>query len=99
MLGAKPATYYKEGVCGDLNPQMRKCKGRLERLYFSEGLDFFVTAKRDGNHNPGSCHPEGDAIDFKRQGMPMQKIRAVCGPGFDVIDEKSHVHVEWDPHR
>ena len=68
-------------------------------LYESKGLDFFITSLREGNHHPASCHYEGDAFDFKRQGVPEVDILRVCGPGFDVIeysDSRDIFHVEWD---
>ena len=97
MLGAKPTTYIKIGVLGDLQPVMVKCLGRIQKLYYAEGKDLFITSMRESTHGPGSLHHIGLAIDFKKQKMSIQKIRAICGPGFDVIDEGSHVHVEFDP--
>ena len=90
-------TWIKEGVCGDLNPEIRKCKGRLVRYYRFRGKDFFITSKREGNHFAGSCHPEGDAIDFLGLGEPMPKLKAVCGKDFDVVNEGNHIHCEYDP--
>jgi len=69
MIGARPTTYLKVGVLGDLRPVMVKCLGRLQKLYYSLEKDFFITSIRESTH----------------------------GPGFDVIDEGSHVHVEFDP--
>ena len=92
--------WHKEGVCGCLNQKIRKCKGRLVEYYESKGLDFFITCKRDGNHHPGSCHPEGDAIDFKRQRVHKSEIQEVCGKGFDVVEypePRDIYHVEYDP--
>lgn len=92
--------WIKEGAIGDLNAEMRRCKGRLINLYQSRGLDFFITCKRDGNHHPASCHPEGNAIDFKRQGISIVKIQLVAGSFFDVVeysDERDIFHVEYDP--
>lgn len=92
--------WIKQGVLGRLNPQMRRCKGRLIALYKGRGLDFFITSKGEGNHHDASCHYEEDAIDFKRQGMPIVKIKLVAGSFFDVVeyaDERDIFHVEFDP--
>jgi len=92
--------WIKQGVLGHLNPQTRRCKGRLVALYKSRGLDFFITSKGEGNHHDASCHYEGDAIDFKRQRMPIYKIQLATGSGFDVIeysDQRDIFHVEYDP--
>ena len=94
-------TWIKEGAIGDLNAEIRKCKGRLIEYYQSIGLQhFFITCKRDGNHCPASCHYEGDAFDFKRQLVPKHEIEMICGEGFDVVeydDERDIFHVEYDP--
>lgn len=92
--------WLKEGVLGDLRRDARRAKGRLVRLYETYGLDFLITSLREGNHSPGSCHYEGDALDFKRQGVPREAIKGACGPGFDVVeysDSRDIFHVEWDP--
>ena len=92
--------WLKQGVLGDLNPQMRRCKGRLIALYEVEGHDFHITSLREGNHHPASCHYEGCAIDFKRQGISKGAVRNTCGKGFDVVeytDARDIFHVEYDP--
>lgn len=95
--------WIKQGVLGRLSPMMRRGKARLVNLYESMGLDFFITSICEGNHSPGSCHYEGDAIDFKRQGVPINRIRACLsdlGQVFDVVeysDARDIFHVEYDP--
>ena len=92
--------WIKQGVLGNLNPNIRRAKGRLVALYKSRGLDFFITSKGEGNHLDASCHYEGDAIDFKRQGIPKVKIQLVAGSFCDVeeyTDERDIFHVEYDP--
>ena len=94
-------SWVKEGVLGRHGPEMRRCKGRLIRYYASKGLDFYTTSICEGNHSPGSCHYEGDARDFKRQGIKKHEIKEICGPGFDVVEYENargdFFHVEWDP--
>lgn len=91
-------TWYKEGVLGDLNPGIRRAKRRIEKIFAKHNDDLKITSKRDGNHGPGSCHPEGDAIDFK-YGKPSEKeIIDTAGSNCDVVFHKTHVHVEFDPH-
>ena len=92
--------WLKQGVLGTLGPEARRCKGRLVRLYRESGQDFFITSLREGNHHPASCHYEGQALDFKRQGALKDSIKETCGPGFDVVeyeDARDIFHVEWDP--
>ena len=92
--------WLKQGVMGRLNKEMRRCKGRLVALYAKHGLDFYITSIQEGNHDPASCHYEGDAMDFKRQGVEKEAIGKAAGLDFDVIeytDERDIFHVEWDP--
>jgi len=92
--------WLKQGVLGDLRRDARRCKGRLVEFYEKQGLDFFITSLREGNHHPASCHYEGDAFDFKRQGQEKGEIQRVCGKDFDVVgysDERDIFHVEFDP--
>ena len=92
--------WIKQGVLGSLEPETRRAKRRLVKLYKERGLDFFITSLREGNHDPGSCHYEGQAIDFKRQGVPEAFVSAACGPEFDVVeysDSQDIFHVEYDP--
>ena len=90
--------WIKAGVCGYLNHQAQKCKGRIIRLYKSKGCDFFLTAVKDGNHSPGSFHEIGDAFDFRYgTGISESSIIQAAGPGFDLVFHKTHVHIEYDP--
>ena len=92
--------WLKQGVLGDLRRDARRCKGRLVALYESWNLDFLITSIREGNHHPASCHYEGDALDFKRQGVTKATIVETCGSGFDVVeysDSRDIFHVEFDP--
>lgn len=92
--------WLKQGVLGSLETETRRCKGRLVAFYRKKGLDFFITSLREGNHHPASCHYEGQALDFKRQGLLWSDIVGACGPGFDVVeysDQRDIFHVEWDP--
>jgi len=91
-------TWYKEGVLGDLNPGARRAKRAVTKVYYKSEQDLFITAKRDGNHGAGSCHPEGDAFDFKYGvGISEKEIREAVGSNCDVVFHDSHIHIEYDP--
>lgn len=92
-------TWYKEGVLGDLNPGIRRVKREIQKLYDKYNADLYITCKRDGNHGPGSCHPEGDAIDFKYAPGPpsMSEIKKAVPSDCDIVFHKTHIHVEYDP--
>lgn len=90
--------WIKAGVCGHLNHQAQKCKGRIIRLYKDRGRDFFLTSVKDGNHMGGSFHPIGDAFDFLyADDVSEKEILIAAGPGFDFVFHTSHIHCEWDP--
>jgi hypothetical protein len=64
--------------------------------------DLVVTSVIDGTHMEGSLHYKGLAFDVRL--LPgwidggSVALRAVLGPlGFDVVLEKDHCHVEYDP--
>jgi len=65
--------------------------------------DLVVTSCTEGVHMIGSKHGEGLAFDCRllpgwlRGGS--EALKSVLHPlGFDVVLEKDHVHVEYDPH-
>lgn len=82
-----------------LNRECRRALYKLEKMY----PDFVLTSTTEGLHLPSSLHYAGDAIDvrlsypFKWRGLNLEEIREALGPGFDVIKEPTHFHIEWDP--
>lgn len=82
---------------GDLRPEAQKGFGKVAKLYNAMGKNFFCTSIREGNHGKGSLHYIGFAWDFKKQGISINKIKDILGQKFDVIDEGTHVHAEYDP--
>lgn len=72
-----------------------------------------VTHVCDGKHNPGTLHPTGDAADVRIKdfdgnmldisAMDRQSAQRVVDlfkermPGYDIILEKDHIHLEYDP--
>ena len=90
--------WYKQGVCGILLPPAQKAFGKVHDFYFARGYDLYVTAIRDGNHMAGSFHYIGLAFDFKKVvGVTEQMLKDVLGEDYDVIEHKTHFHVEYDP--
>lgn len=91
--------WIKQGVLGNLSNKMRRTKGELITLYATFGKDFYITSIEEGNHHPASCHYEGNAIDFKRQGILKNDIIEVLDDNFDVVEysDRDVFHVEYDP--
>ena len=89
--------WIKQGVCGDLHREMRRCLGELESQFGT----VFITSKRDGNHIAGSLHYDGKAIDCRFEvatlGVPVADVREAVGLDFDVVEYATHYHIEYDP--
>jgi hypothetical protein len=59
-----------------------------------------ITSVIDGKHRKDSLHYKGLAIDLRLPISPMSvmdKLRVALGNSYDVILEKDHIHIEYDP--
>lgn len=63
-----------------------------------------VTSGMDGKHMRGSLHYQGKALDIRRWNVPeedldeiVQTVRRILGKDWDVVPEKTHIHIEYDP--
>ena len=61
-----------------------------------------VTSISDGKHGNNSLHYSGLAVDFriwnvKNLDKKIKLIKAKLGIDYDVVTEKNHLHVEYDP--
>lgn len=98
----------KPGVdlCG-LRPEMTPALLCMDRLYTAADYVLTLTSVVDGRHSEKSLHYRGLAFDCRTTaaGMPQATIDEIVEaaraalPGFDVLDEGDHLHVEWDPVR
>ncbi len=67
------------------------------------GMEMVITAIFDGSHMDGSKHYEGNAFDLRRWHVGSRvkefiaRLRNALGPDYDVVNETTHVHVEYDP--
>jgi hypothetical protein len=89
--------WYKQGVEGDLTIPAQKCLNRVHSHYNLLGKDLFITSKRDGNHSAGSLHYNGNAFDFRKDGVRLTDLKRVAGRNFDVVEHATHFHIEYDP--
>ena len=75
----------------------------IVRCYdLKEGM--VITSVTDGKHGRGSKHYSGYGIDIRTRNMkPLrqkactQELKANLGSDFDVVLEKDHIHLEYDP--
>ena len=92
--------WIKQGVMGDLCPELQKELGKVIDLYEKCGLgSFYITSKREGNHQGNSFHYIGHAVDFGKAlvHVPREEIKKVIGKDFDLVEERTHFHLEYDP--
>jgi len=89
-----------EGLGTEILSAVDKAAPILEAL----NVPLVVTSATEGKHKKGSKHFSGNAIDIRtRQLAPenQQKVTAelkdALGTDFDVILEKDHIHIEYDP--
>ncbi len=92
----------KSGV--DISRLERNTRRSLYKvaLIFSEARELFIiTSTYEGNHGEGSLHYANQAYDVR---IPddsklriFAQIQAALGENFDVVLERTHFHIEYDP--
>ena len=65
------------------------------------GEELVITSTYEGSHGAGSLHYANQAFDIR---MPDKETTAlslelmtVLGSDFDVVIERDHIHIEYDP--
>lgn len=68
------------------------------------GIEAIITSGEDGTHRTNSRHYSGEALDFRIRHLTASQIQAfmaglrrALGGDYQVIQEPTHVHVEYDP--
>jgi len=65
------------------------------------GEEVVITSTWEGTHLPWSKHYQKQAIDVRLPSRQVQekvqRLKQLLGHGYDVLIEKDHVHIEWDP--
>lgn len=62
-----------------------------------------ITSVTDGKHGKGSLHYIGNAADIRSKDMDFESehfvmlLREALGKNYDVINEKDHIHIEYQP--
>lgn len=69
------------------------------------GKELVVTSCTDGKHMKGSKHYSGYAIDIRTRHLNALEISKLVAwfkshyeREYDMVVEKDHIHVEYDPH-
>lgn len=95
----------KDGVVLALAPEMSRALPLIVSAHRDIGIrDPIITSGSEGEHQPGSLHYVGKAIDLRTRDLNSYQIvqligslRAWLGEDYDVLDEGDHIHVEYDP--
>ena len=88
-----------------LRPEMCVALQVAEPIFLGEGVALVVTSAVDGRHKRGSLHYVGLAVDLRTRDLATKKnrtrvhkkLRKALGDEYDVVLEKTHMHVEFDP--
>lgn len=76
-------------------------------IYFRSvlNLSLIITSVTDGKHSIGSKHYTGYAIDLRIWHMSDSQIKIFTNffqknfdKNYDLVLEKDHIHIEYDPH-
>ena len=99
-------THYKAGVqYKDMDQNIVKAVPIIDRVYTEiTGKEVTITSARDGEHMSGSKHYDGKALDLRTRDISRDtaakvtvKLQNNLGRDYDVVHEKDHIHVEYDP--
>jgi len=87
-----------------IKPQMAVAYTIASHIYRARGYWCTITSASDGKHGPNSLHYSGNALDLRTRDckpddlqMIYVSLRQALGAQFDVVLEKDHIHVEFDP--
>jgi len=68
------------------------------------GAECVITGAREGEHMKRSLHFVGYALDFRTRHIAIgwhekiaKDVQRALGEEYDVVLEKTHLHVEYDP--
>ena len=86
-----------------LDIRMRPALVEADVIWSQRGKELVVTSGLDGEHIPASLHYYGLAVDLRTRYFTKeekeevrQELQTALGMSFDVISEKSNMHVEYN---
>ena len=90
-----------DNLCKEIKWVLENIEKACQKL---EGKDYImtITSGNDGKHMKNSLHYEDKAIDIRTRDMnyPVGTtlfIRKALGKNYDVILERDHIHIEYQP--
>lgn len=96
--------YIKEGVdINGLHPRMIDALPTICSVFGAFESPAVCTSGTDGEHMVGSLHYEHKALDWRiwyieesRVAHLVEILQKELGPQYDVVQESTHIHVEYD---
>ncbi len=84
-----------------LRSEIRKKLFRIQLcLCDSKNAELIITSTYEGTHSPGSLHYANLAIDIRLPSNPKEVVtclKKTLGDKYDVVHERNHIHIEYDP--
>ena len=78
--------------------ECRRSLNTVDALWKERGGEAVITSTYEGTHSAGSLHYVNRAYDLRlAPGDWIQELRRRLPTGFDVLQEATHIHIEWDP--
>jgi hypothetical protein len=76
-----------------------------EPIFVAAGQELVITSGTDSKHMEKSLHYAGRALDFRTRDLKdlpavtavAQSLKGALDRAYDVVVEKDHIHVEYDP--
>ena len=82
---------------------MRRALKIIDTVYRDFGEEAVMTSAGEGNHSPSSLHYANLACDFRlirdmaHRNDLFVKLKVKLGQDYDVVAERTHLHIEYDP--
>lgn len=105
-----PRVQTRSGVRFGFNVRVQGARPELllalmvvSNLCVERGIMVLVTHMLDGEHMHNSLHYSGAGVDFTVERMMDQvwmtaELKERLSRDYDVIDESTHIHIEYQPH-
>ncbi len=99
MLQIKPGAKVN-----GLRPEILLAVIVADGIYEQYSVKCVITEGTGGKHREASLHYVGNAVDLRTKSLPShliepvaQQIRVALGEQYDVVVEKDHIHMEYQP--
>jgi len=84
-----------------LNRPIRRALNKIRKCCLAFNEELVITSTFEANHSASSLHYANDAIDIRNpksnNATFLQLLSNSLGKDFDVVQEKDHIHIEYDP--